>query len=311
MIINFAEQYRPKSIENMLLDDDTKNTFRKFIQNKDFPNLILYGHSGVGKTTLARMLTDQLDLEDMSLNASEFTGIDDVRDKISPFTKLQTFGSFRVVHLSEAEQLSNSAQKALKDIVESSYKTTRFIFTTNHISKLNKELTSRFTSLKIQPPDDPKQIGQYIYDLLSADGYSLEQPKLLLEYAKQFKPDIRRIWMELQSGLDVSTKKIGKNQKKILQEPFFDIVKIIRNYSNVSDIALYNEFRPLILDLNDREIDEFYTFLNNNMDSIAPKNKVVLAKILIHKFAVDHNIISDKEINCSTLLLELIKLLKS
>jgi len=135
----FVEKYRPKKINDCVLPEGIKNTFLEFVGRKEIPNLLLAGGSGVGKTTVARALCEELGCDYIIINGSEESGIDILRNKIKTFAStvsLQNAGH-KVVILDEADYLNpQSTQPALRGFIEEFHKNCRFIFTCNYRNRI-------------------------------------------------------------------------------------------------------------------------------------------------------------------------------
>ena len=146
----WVEQYRPKTIEDCILSDDTKKTFLEFLSKKELPNMLLTGTAGTGKTTVARALCEQLNLDYIVINGSdEGRQIDTLRHKIKNFATTVSFNTeskHKVVIIDEADYMNaESVQPALRNFIESFYNNCRFIFTCNYKHKIIPALHSRCT----------------------------------------------------------------------------------------------------------------------------------------------------------------------
>ena len=146
----WVEQYRPKTIEDCILPEDTKKTFLEFLDKKELPNMLLTGTAGTGKTTVARALCEQLNLDYIIINGSdEGRQIDTLRHKIKNFATTVSFNTeskHKVVIMDEADYMNaESVQPALRGFIESFYNNCRFIFTCNYKNKIIPALHSRCT----------------------------------------------------------------------------------------------------------------------------------------------------------------------
>ena len=141
----WVERYRPKNIDECILPKSLKKTFKEFVKNNDIPNLLLAGGSGVGKTTVARALCDELNTDHMIINGSEESGIDILRTKIKQFASTVSLsGGQKVVILDEADYLNpQSTQPALRGFIEEFHRNCRFIFTCNFKNRIIEPLHSR------------------------------------------------------------------------------------------------------------------------------------------------------------------------
>jgi replication factor C small subunit len=150
----WVEKYRPKTVDGYVFRDEAqRNQVKNWIKEKTIPHLLFSGNAGIGKTTLAKLLFNELDLNDLDIleiNASRTNSVDDVRDKIVNFVQMIPFGDFKVVLLDEADYLSPNAQAALRGVMEEYHTTSRFILTST-LLKLTK-LSSQLELLKYLLP---------------------------------------------------------------------------------------------------------------------------------------------------------------
>lgn len=195
----WVEKYAPKSIDEMVLSDENIKKINEYVENKEFPNLLLCGKPGQGKTTLALNLCEAINATYIRINASKKNGIDMVRAEIDNFVStMPPDDSLKVVILDEADGLSPKAQEALRGVTEENMAHTRFIFTANQLAKISPPLQSRFTALNIVPPKD-KFISHFV-KIIKAENIkigkdNLQDFKSLLD---KFYPDIRKTINTLQ-----------------------------------------------------------------------------------------------------------------
>ena len=157
----WVERYRPKNIDECILPKSLKKTFKEFVKNNDIPNLLLAGGSGVGKTTVARALCDELNTDHMIINGSEESGIDILRTKIKQFASTVSLsGGQKVVILDEADYLNpQSTQPALRGFIEEFHRNCRFIFTCNFKNRIIEPLHSRCSVIEFKINGERKQLA--------------------------------------------------------------------------------------------------------------------------------------------------------
>ena len=200
----WVEKYRPKSIDDCILSDGLKKTFREFVENKEIPNLLLTGSAGVGKTTVARALCEQLDTDYILINGSEESGIDVLRNKIKSFASTVSLsGGNKVVILDEADYLNpQSTQPALRGFIEEFSKNCRFILTCNFLNRIITPLHSRTSVIDFKIPNKilPSLADQFLNRvqwILESENIKFDI-RIVAELIMKHVPDWRRVLNELQ-----------------------------------------------------------------------------------------------------------------
>ena len=200
----WCEQYRPKDVESCILPKNLKDTFSEFVQSGRVPNLILSGSSGVGKTTIAKAMLDELDATYMMINGSEESGIDVLRTKIKNFAStVSLHGGRKYLILDEADYLNpQSTQPALRGFMEEFHKNCGFVFTCNYKNRLIEPLHSRCSVVDFVIPNSEKpklasQFFQRVEDILNEQDIQYDK-RVVAEVINKHFPDWRRVLNELQ-----------------------------------------------------------------------------------------------------------------
>ena len=268
----WVEKYRPKKISDCILSEDLKNTFSKFLDSKELPNLLLSGTAGTGKTTVARALCDELGVDSIIINGSdEGRHIDTLRTTIKNFASsvsLDGNSNHKVVIIDEADYMNpDSVQPALRNFIETFYKNCRFIFTCNFKNKIIPALHSRCTVIDFRITNGQKvktatAFMNRLGDILKQEHIEYDK-KVIAELIQRHYPDFRRTINELQrysvrgkidSGILVSLPDINnKELVKLLKEKrFTDMRKwVVQNldkepsslFSSIYEI-LYKNLQP-------------------------------------------------------------------
>ncbi len=246
----WVEKYRPSTIRDCILPDDLKKTFTEFVNDKHIPNLILSGGPGVGKTTVAKAMLEEIGATYMMINGSEESGIDVLRTKIKNFASTVSLeGGRKYIILDEADYLNaQSTQPALRGFMEEFHKNCGFILTCNYKNRLIPPLHSRCSVVDfIIPKDQKPKLAQEFFarvqTVLTKEDVKFD-PKAVAELLNKFFPDWRRVLNELQryaaSGIidagilvNISDSNINELMHSLKQKEFTNVRKwIVQNLDN-------------------------------------------------------------------------------
>jgi len=299
----WTEKYRPKTIGECVLPSGLKQTLSEFISKGDIPNLILSGGPGVGKTTAAKAMLDELGLTYMFVNGSEESGIDVLRTKIKNFAStVSLHGGRKYLILDEADYLNpQSTQPALRGFIEEFHKNCGFILTCNYKNRLIPPLHSRcsvvdFTIQKSEKKELAEQFFKRVMNVLVVEDVKFE-PKAVAEVINKFFPDWRRVLNELQrysvSGridagilVDISEVNIKELMQSMKQKEFTNVRKWIVNNIDNDPTRLFR-----------RLYDNLYDY----MDGSSIPHVVVILGEYQYKAAF----VADQEINMLACLTEI------
>lgn len=200
----WVEKYRPKTVSDAILPESLKDTFSEILKGKELPNMMFSGTAGVGKTTVAKALCNELDVDYLMINGSEEGNIDTLRSKIKQFASTVSLqGGYKVVILDEADYLNpQSTQPALRGFIEEFANNCRFILTCNFKNRIIEPLHSRCSVYDFTIPNSQKPtIGAGIFKrattILEAEGVDYDK-KVVAELVQKHFPDFRRVLNELQ-----------------------------------------------------------------------------------------------------------------
>lgn len=197
------EKYRPHTLDDCILPEATKRSFREAIDSGNLSNLLLFGPAGTGKTSACRAVANEIGSDILYINASLERGIDTVQTKVTSFSSAASFtGAPKIVLLDEFDGLTSIAQNSLKGVIEE-FTSTRFFFTSNHINKVAEAIRSRCVNVnfRISAEDKPKMATKFFKRVC----YILDQEKITYDRAviaqliNKYFPDFRRTLNELQA----------------------------------------------------------------------------------------------------------------
>ena len=295
----WTEKYRPIEQENYIGNYIFKESISKYIKKNDIPHMILYGVPGTGKTTAAKLIVNNIKCDYIYLNGSDNNGIDTVRTTIKDFASASSFSTIKIVIFDDCSTLTDQAQQGLLNIVETFSKSTRFIFTTNHLDKLIDALKSRCLSFKIEPPSR-KEVAIHLFDILEKENVEGE-PKEVAEIVKKYYPDIRKCVSILQEC--VADGKLSLEFGNISNKSYLSgVLESLKTPTNNS----WKEIRQQLAEGDATDYVELFRFLYDNVDHYASDN-YENAIFAIAQAQYQHHFVPDKEINVMEMILKILK----
>jgi len=298
----WVEEYRPKDVSSCILPKNLKDTFTEFVESETIPNLILSGGPGVGKTTIAKAMIEQIGATYMMINGSEESGIDVLRTKIKNFASTVSLeGGRKYLILDEADYLNpQSTQPALRGFMEEFSNNCGFILTCNYKNRLIPPLHSRcstidFRILNSEKPQLAKEFFVRVQDILNKEKVEFEV-KVVAEVLNKYFPDWRRVLNELQrysasgkidSGILTNLSEVNINElMQALKKKEFTVVRkwIVHNLDNDPS----------------RIFRRIYDNLYDNVDAATIPHAVIILAEYSYKSAF----VADQEINMLACLTE-------
>ena len=304
----WVEEYRPKTIDDCILPDSLKTLFTSFVQKGELSNLLLSGTSGIGKTTVAKALCEQLNCDWIMINGSEEGGIDVLRNKIKNFASTVSLsGGKKVVILDEADYLNpQSTQPALRGFVEEFHKNCRFILTCNFKNRIIEPLHSRFSNIefKINPKDKPKlasRLFERAVFILKEQNINYEE-KVLVELIKKHFPDFRKLINELQRYSVSGTIDAGI-LVNLSDENLKTLVSHLKNKE-------FSDMRKWVVNNLDNDPVRIFRKMYDTLYSNLEPSTIPHAVLIIADYQYKSAFVADQEINLVACLTELMSQVK-
>jgi replication factor C small subunit len=295
----WVEKYRSTNLDTYVGNENIKKTIQQYLDQNDIQNFIFSGPAGTGKTTLAKLIVNNLDCDYIYINASDERGIDTIRDKVSGFASAASFKGIKVVILDEADFITIQGQAALRNVIETYSRTTRFILTCTFVDRIIVPLQSRCQVLKIVPPSKA-DIAKHVANIIEQEDvdYEIDDIKLLVN---QFYPDLRKMLNTAQ--LSTHENKLVIDKSIIVSSNYMPHVVGELSKSKPS----WKEIRQIIANANIKDYEALYRYLYDNASKYADGNEGMVA-IYINEYSYQSNFRIDKEINVMALIAKLIEL---
>ena len=284
----WVERYRPQDLSTYVGNEHLKSKVERFLDDGNIPHLLLYGRAGGGKTTLAKIIVNNTECDYLYINASDERNIDLVRDKLKTFASSVGFKPMKVVILDEADYLNvNSAQPALRNLMETFSAHCRFILTCNYVEKIIDPIQSRCQTYKIVPPSK-KEVAVHAKNILEKEDITFDLDDLALVVTAGY-PDMRKVINELQR-MSIDGKLSVDKDGMIHNEFKLQFLDAIRNGESLGTI------RKMVADSNFTEYTELYRLLYDEVESFGvDKMPEIIADI--SKGSYQDVLVVDKEIN--------------
>ena len=298
----WVEKYRPKTLGDIILSDDNLSIIEKYQTENEIPNLLFAGCQGVGKTTLAKILVnDVLACQYLYINASDENGIDTIRSKVTQFAQTRSLdGKIKVIILDECDGLSQDAQRALRNTMEEYAEITRFILTANYSHRIIPALQSRCQSLDLTPP--LTGCKKRIDIILESEGVSVDkkQDEQIAQFIKNTYPDLRKVINELQKFC---------KEKKLAIKDNTNCDTFAKNIITLIDKGAVLKLRKHIIENEDKFNSDYPALLRSMFDALdevkMPEEKKKMRLVIIAEALYRSAFVADQEINCYSCLIQL------
>jgi DNA polymerase III delta prime subunit len=299
----WVEQYRPSDVSSCILPKKLKDTFSEFVVQGDIPNLILSGGSGVGKTTVAKAMLDELDCTHMMINGSEESGIDVLRTKIKNFAStVSLHGGRKYIILDEADYLNpQSTQPALRGFMEEFHKNCGFVLTCNYKNRLIEPLHSRCSVIEFTIPNSekPKLASEFMKRVaLILDEHNVKyDERVVAEVINKYFPDWRRILNELQRYAPSGTIDAGI----LVNIAEVNIKELMVSMKNKE----FTNVRKWVVDNLDNDPVKLYRRIYDNLYNYVDGSSIPHVVVILADYQYKSAFSADQEINMLACLTEI------
>ena len=298
----WTEKYRPKTIDEVVGNDELKAYLKKSIKTQDIGQLLLAGVQGVGKTSVAKAIVNQLDCDYIYINASDENNVDTIRNKIKQFVSTIGFKKWKIVILDEADYITPAGMAILRALTEEFSQSARFILTCNYIEKIIAPLISRFQVFTFKSLPKP-DMAMYVANILGKENvqYNIDDIVLVID---KYYPDLRKIINISQQYSDDGKLTLPKSSE--VEYGFSENVFKLLNNKDSKKIK-YENIRKFFMDNNIHDYNPLYRYLYEHIDELNITSKaqgiIIIAETQYQDaFVVDHSI------NAVAMVLKLIDL---
>jgi DNA polymerase III delta prime subunit len=299
----WVEKYRPSSLDTYIGNEHLKSKVDIYLESGDLPHLLLYGKAGTGKTTLAKILVNNIECDYLYINASDENSVDTVRNKVRQFASTVGFKDLKIIILDECDYITPNAQAALRNLMETFSKHCRFILTCNYVERIIDPIQSRCQSFQVIPPSK-SEVAKHLHNILVQENVidTVEDIKILVDSSY---PDIRRVINSAQRN--VVNGKLKLDTSSIIQNDYK--LKLLKILETQDKKTAFKDIRQLLLDNKITDFADLFRLLYDEVDGYG-KGHVAECILIIARYELSDSQVVDKEINAMAMIIELLGVIK-
>ena len=299
----WVEKYRPDSLESYIGNEHLKSKIKLYLESGDLPHLLLYGKAGTGKTTLAKLLVNNIECDHLYINASDENSVDTVRNNLINLASTMGFQDMKIIILDECDYITPNAQAALRNLMETFSKHCRFILTCNFVERIIDPIQSRCQSFQIVPPSK-KEVAMHLHNILSEENISRKTADVASLVDAGY-PDIRRVINSAQRQV-VDQMLIIDRQALLENDYKLTLIEVLKN-DNKKDA--FKKIRKLLADSKVTDFSDGFRLLYDTMDDWASGHTAETI-LTLAEGQRDDIVVVDKEINFMATMVKLLTIIK-
>ena len=299
----WVEKYRPSNLDTYIGNDQLKSKVKVYLESGDLPHLLLFGKAGTGKTTLAKLLVNNIDCDYLYINASDENNVETVRSKVKNFASTMGFKDYKIIILDECDYITPNAQAALRNLMETFSKHCRFILTCNFVERIIDPIQSRCQTFQVIPPNK-NDVAKHLHNILSQESVDYDREDLAILVNSGY-PDIRRVINGAQRQ-SVDGKLVIDKQSIVENDYKLKLLEILEKQDKKS---AFNNVRQLMADAKVTDFADLFRLLYDEVDSYG-KGHIAECILIIAKYELSDAQVVDKEINAMAMIIEILQVIK-
>ena len=299
----WVEKYRPSNLDTYIGNDQLKSKVKVYLESGDLPHLLLFGKAGTGKTTLAKLLVNNIECDYIYVNASDENNVDTVRNKVKMFASTLGFKDMKVIILDECDYITPNAQAALRNLMETFSKHCRFILTCNFVERIIDPIQSRCQTFQVIPPNK-NDVAKHLHNILTQESVDYDREDLAILVNSGY-PDIRRVINGAQRQ-SVDGKLVIDKQSIVENDYKLKLLEILEKQDRKN---AFKNIRQLMADAKVTDFADLFRLLYDEVDGYG-KGHIAECILIIAKYELSDAQVVDKEINAMAMVIELLGVIK-